>query len=54
MKTFTYVSPDSVLIFSLFGEDGWTEQDWLDNARIRLDELVLESDSYHLEDTVED
>ena len=54
MKTFTYVSPDAVLIFSLVGEDDWSEQDWLDNARIRLGELVLESDSYHLNEMEED
>lgn len=54
MKTLTFVSSDAVVIFSLVGAPEWTEQDWLDNARIRLGALVLESDSYYLEDIQED
>ena len=54
MKTFTYVSPEAVVIFSLTGGQGWTGNDWLENARVRLGELVTGSEAYHLEDTIED
>ena len=54
MKTFTFVNPYAVVILSVMGEDDWTEEQWEENARLNLEEIVFAPDSFGVDDVVED